>query len=128
MEYIYQKQVLPADVQGVPVVLSVVDANGNSRTIGMATTNSMGTFGFNWTPDIAGAYTITASFGGSESYYKSAASTVFFAAEAATTVPTTTTQTGLATTADLMLYLAVGVVAIIIAIAIVGLLILRKHP
>ena len=127
MEYIYQKQVAPSDVQGVPVTLSVVDANGNTRTIGMTTTNSMGTFGFNWTPDIAGAYTITASFGGSESYYKSQATTVLYAAESATTAPTQAQQTGLATTADLMLYLAVGVVAIIIAIAIVGLLILRKH-
>jgi hypothetical protein len=127
MEYVYQKQVKPTDTVGVPVTISVVDSNGNFRQIGTTTTDTSGGFGFTWTPDISGGYLITATFEGSESYYKSSASTYLYASDEATPAPTTTVQTGFVTTSDLMLYLAVGVIAIIIAIAIVGALILRKH-
>lgn len=127
MEYLYQKQTQPYDTQGVQVVFTVVDANGNTRTIGSTTTNAMGTYGFTWTPDIAGQYTVMASFPGSESYYKSQASTSFYAGEAATAHPTQVQQTGLATTTDLVMYMAIAVVAIIIAVAVVGMMILRKH-
>ena len=118
---------MPTGTTGVPVTLSVYDSNGNFREIG-TTTDPSGTFGFPWTPDIPGSYLITASFVGSESYYKSSASTYFYASEAFTPQPTVVTQTGLVTTSDLLMYMAAGVVAIIIAIAIVGLLILRKRP
>jgi hypothetical protein len=128
MEYIYQQQAAPTDVTGVPVTLSVVDQNGNSRVIGMTQTNAMGQYGYTWTPDIAGNYMITASFTGTNSYYKSSASTYFYSSDAATPAPTLVAQTGLATTSDLLMYLSVGVIAIIIAIAIVGLLIIRKRP
>jgi hypothetical protein len=47
---------------------------------------------------------------------------------ATTATATADTLLGLATTNDLMTYMAVSVVAIIIAIAIVGLLLLRKKP
>ena len=47
---------------------------------------------------------------------------------AATPAPTTTPQSDIATTGTLMTTMAIGVIAIIIAIAIVGLLILRKRP
>ncbi len=49
-------------------------------------------------------------------------------AAAPTAAPTPVAQTNLATTSDLMTYMVVGIIAIIIAIAIVGVLILRKHP
>lgn len=48
-----------------------------------------------------------------------------------TPAPTVTAQVNLATTTDLMSYIVVGVIAIIIAIAIVGALLmitLRKRP
>ena len=38
-----------------------------------------GNYGFNWTPDIAGSYTLTATFTGSGSYFGSSASTYFYA-------------------------------------------------
>ena len=47
---------------------------------------------------------------------------------AATPAPTEALQSNLVTTADLLMYLAVGVIAIIIAVAIVGLLLLKKRP
>jgi hypothetical protein len=48
--------------------------------------------------------------------------------QAPTVTPTATPKSNLATTADLMTYIVAAAIAIIIAIAIVGILILRKHP
>jgi hypothetical protein len=128
MESVYQQQVMPHNVTGVPVTISVIDSNGNYRQVGTTTTDTFGTYGFTWTPDIPGNFQVIASFDGSNSYYPSSASTNFYASVPATHEPTASPISGLATTTDVMTYLAAGVIAIIIAIAIVGLLILRKHP
>ncbi len=129
MEYVYMQQSCPNNVTGVPVSIDVLDSNGNYRNIGTTTSDGSGTFAFTWTPDIAGAYTVIATFAGSDSYYPSNAETHFTASEAAPTAqPTAAPQTNLATTTDIMMYIAVGVIAIIIAIAIVGVLLLRKKP
>ncbi|MGD6851084.1 MAG: PQQ-binding-like beta-propeller repeat protein [Candidatus Bathyarchaeia archaeon] len=127
MEYVYQQQPLPTNTTGVPVTLSVVDSNGNYRQIG-ETTSVDGTFSFTWTPDISGDYQIIASFAGSNSYWPSSAIGHFTAGEAAaTTGPSATPPPGVATTTDLMTYMAIGVIIILIAIAIVGVLVLRRH-
>ncbi len=125
MQYVYQQQPLPTTTVGVPITLSVVDANGNFRTIGTATSNN-GFFSLNWKPDIVGPYTVYASFAGSESYYSSSAMTSFSVDQAATPAPTAAPLSDVATNANLMTFMAIGVIAIIIAIAIVGLLVLRK--
>ena len=112
------QQPMPHNNTGVPVTISVVDSNGNYRTIGNTTTDATGTYGFNWTPDISGTYTVIATFSGSGAYCGSTAQThVYAMAASATTNPTSTTSTGTETTNT---YVLVGVVAIIIAIAIVG--------
>jgi outer membrane protein assembly factor BamB len=49
MEYVYMQKPRPTDATGVPVTLSVVDANGNYRDIGATTTNADGFFSFNGT-------------------------------------------------------------------------------
>ena len=128
MEYVYMQKPRPM-ATGVPITLSVVDSNGNYRDIGMTTSDSDGFFAFNWKPDIDGQYAVYASFGGSESYWPSHAVTAFAVDPAAATpAPTATPQTDVATNGNLMTTMAIGVVAIIIAIAIVGLLLLRKRP
>jgi len=128
MEAAYQQQPLYNNMTGVPVTLSVVDSNDNFRDIGTTTSDINGNFGFTWTPDIPGDYQVIATFAGSNSYYPSSSSTYFYAGETPTHEPTAPQATGLATTNDLMTYnLGVGI-AIIIAIAIVGLLVLRKKP
>ena len=128
MEYVYMQKPRPTDTVGVPVTLSVVDANGNYREIGQATSDADGFYSLNWKPDIEGKYTVYASFGGSESYWPSHAVTAFAVdSSAATPMPTAVPLTDVATNANLMTFLAIGVVAIIIAIALVGLLLLRKH-
>ena len=62
MEYVYMQKPRPTNTIGVPVTLTVVDANGNYREIGTTTSDSDGFFSFNWKPDIDGKYIAYASF------------------------------------------------------------------
>ncbi|MGE5532734.1 MAG: hypothetical protein ACM3UN_00130, partial [Bacillota bacterium] len=120
-------QPMANNITGVPVTLSVVDANGNYRTIGTTTSNIYGTYSYNWTPDISGSYTVVANFGGSESYYPSSASTAFYASEPAATP----TSAPIVNSTPTEMYFALSTVAIIIAIVIVGAvlaLLVRKRP
>jgi hypothetical protein len=127
MEAVYQQQAMPSDVTGVPVTLSVLDANNNYRTIGTTTSNAQGTFGFTWTPDIPGDYTVYASFAGSNSYYPSSASTIIHASSTATTTtPTATTATSVADTYFIPAIAGLFVLIIII-LALVVLMMLRKR-
>jgi outer membrane protein assembly factor BamB len=116
---------------GVPVTLTAIAADGTVTDIGTVTTNGYyGTFGSSWTPPSKGEYTIMASFAGDESYGSSSAATTFTVGEAASSTPApsvTQAPTGYATTSDIATYMIGGVVAIIIAIAIVGALMLRKR-
>ena len=116
MEYIYMQKPLPTNATGVPVTVSVVDANGNYREIGVTTSNSKGFYSLQWKPDIEGKYTVYASFAGSESYWPSNAVSAFAVDPAsATPVPSQAITT---TAADV--YLLPGIAAIILAIALVG--------
>ena len=127
MEYVYMQQPRPMDTVGVPIVLSVVDSNGNYRQIG-ETTSTDGFFSLNWKPDIEGQYTLYASFAGSESYWPSNAITAFSVDPASPTQAPMPTQTESA--ADT--YLLPGIIGIIVTIIVVGailaLLMLRKRP
>ena len=129
MLYVYKQFARPSNATGVEVTLNVLDANNNFREIGKTTSDANGYYSLNWKPDVPGKYAVYASFAGTNSYWPSYAETSFMVdAAAATPVPTTAGQSNFATTTDLMLYIVGAAVAIIIAIAIVGLLILRKHP
>ena len=126
MEYVYMQKGRPTNTTGVPITLSVVDANGNFRDIG-TTTSTDGFFSLNWKPDIAGAYTVYASFAGSESYWPAHAVTAFNVdpvAEHATLAPTQAPSP-----ADQ--YFVPAIAGLLVAIIVVGLLIilvLRKRP
>jgi hypothetical protein len=126
MEYVYMQQPVPTDTTGVPIILNVVDANGNYRTIGTTTSDSTGLYSYTWTPDIVGEYKVYATFPGTEGYYPSQASTAFYAAQAApqaTTAPVEVNQSA----ADL--YFIPAVIGLFIAIIAVGLMtifVLRK--
>jgi hypothetical protein len=128
MLYVYKQFPKAMSTTGVPVTLSVVDANGNYRDIGTTTSDADGFFSFNWTPDIEGKYTLYASFPGSAAYYPSHAVTAFAVNEAAPTPAPT--QTPAESTADM--YFVPAVAGIIVAIAVVGvilaMLLLRKRP
>jgi hypothetical protein len=128
MEYVYMQKPRPMDTVGVPVVLSVVDANNNYREIGSTTSDADGFFSLNWKPDIEGKYTVYASFAGSESYWPSHAVTSI-AVDPAAATPAPTSQP-LQSTADM--YFVPAVAGIIVTIIIVGalmiMLMLRKRP
>jgi len=134
MDYLHMQNATllntPPACNGVPVSLSAVDPNGNAINIGTVTSDGSGNFGYQWTPTTAGLYKVYATFAGSNSYYSSYAgtyATVATVASTTTPVPTVTSvPSNLATTSDLMTYISVVGIAIIIAIAIVGALILRK--
>ncbi len=103
--------------------LSVVDSNGNYRTIGTTTADADGFYSYNWMPDIDGQYKVYATFEGSESYWPSHAVTAFNVDPAP--APSATTNT-VVSQPPFELYFVGSTVAIIVAIAIVGLMMLRK--
>jgi len=124
MEYVYMQKPRPTDVTGVPVLLDVIDSNGNYRPIGTATSDANGKYSFVWQPDITGKYTVIATFGGSESYWPSHSEAAFNVADA----PPTASPYPTVTLPPTEMYFVASTIAIIIAIAIVGLLLLRKRP
>ena len=127
MEYVYMQKPKPTNATGVPITLSVVDANGNYRTIGTTTSDADGFYSYSWTPDIEGKYTLYASFEGTESYWPSKAITAF-SVDAAT--PTASPYPEIALPPTEMYVIGVGV-AIIAAIAVVGaimLMAIKKRP
>ena len=127
MQYVYMQKPRPTNATGVSITLSVLDANNNYRDIGTTTSDSDGFFTFNWKPDIPGQYIVTASFIGSESYWPSHAVTSFVVES-----PTeTATPQPLITLPPTEMYIVGIGVAMIIAIAIVGVVLLmaiRKRP
>ena len=129
MEHVYMQQPMPANVTGVPVVLSVLDSNNNYRQIGTATTDASGFYSFTYTPDISGTYAVYASFQGSQSYYPASTETAFTVAPPAPTLPPTASPVAnLVNTSELTMYIAAAIIVMIIALAVATLLILRKKP
>ena len=88
MGFVYQQQAEPTNFTGVPVTINVLDSNGNSRTIGTATTDASGSYSLTWVPDIPGNYTVYANFLGTNGYYPSSSETHFYA------IATTTSSGG----------------------------------
>lgn len=132
MEYLHMQESIGGifgneTITGVPVTLTAIDPNGNVVDIGTTTTNGYyGTFSFVWTPDLEGKYEIMASFAGDDSYGSSAAGTSL-AVGPAPAATVTSTQTPI-TMPPYETYTVGTGIAVIIAIAIVGLLLLRKRP
>jgi hypothetical protein len=130
MGYVYQQQPEPTNFTGVTVTLTAIDPNGNYITLGTATTDSTGHFIYAWqTPNVPGKYTVTATFAGTNGYWGSNDETGLFVQSAPPTLaPTATPLSDLATMSGITIWMTTAVIAIIIAIAIVGILLLRKKP
>ncbi len=128
MSYLHLQSQIPSNAIGVPISIDAIDPNGNPQHLGDTTSDISGTFAYTWTPNLAGNWQITTTFMGSNSYGSSWAEAHANVVDAPTTsTPTTTTiSIGQTTTDALMMYIVAGVIAIIIAIAIVGLLLLKK--
>ncbi len=128
MEYVYMQKLKPNNATGVPVSVDVIDANGNFRHLGTATSDSSGMFSLSWTPDIPGAYTVFATFAGSAGYYGSSSETSFTAGSAPA-APTSTTNT-VTTSSNTDAYVIGIGVAIIVVIVVIGaaiMMMLRKR-
>jgi hypothetical protein len=127
MQFVYMQQPCPANVTGVPVTISAIDPNGNYVTLGNTISDGSGFYSFTVDTSQLGAgpgkYTIIATFAGSDSYYPSSSEAAFTVMEepAATPSPTPAAQAPVGT------YFIASTIAIIVAIVIVGILILRKH-
>jgi hypothetical protein len=105
---------------GVPVTLTAMSSDGSVTDIGTVITNGYyGTFGYSWTPPAEGTYTVMASFAGDDSYGSSSAATTITIGPAPTT-----TETPQTTVPDYTMTIIYATIAIIVAVAIVGLLIL----
>ena len=118
--------VRPSNITGVPVTISVIDANNNYRTIGTVISDSAGFFSYQWTPDISGKYTVIATFAGSESYGSSHAETAFAVYEAAAE-PTPEYPQPVDNTMTIV-YVGVALGVLIAVVGAVIVLMLRKRP
>ncbi|HLN45613.1 MAG TPA: PQQ-binding-like beta-propeller repeat protein [Candidatus Sulfotelmatobacter sp.] len=113
-------------ITGVPVTLNAMGSDGSIINIGTVTTNGYyGTFSKAWTPPAEGTYTIIASFAADDSYGSSDAATAITVGPASE--PTTVPEQQTVKLPPIELYFTVATIAIIIAIAIVGALLLRKR-
>jgi outer membrane protein assembly factor BamB len=128
MAYVYQQQPLPSNFTGVTVTIDVLDSNNNYRTIGTTTTDTTGNFRVTWTPDIVGNYTVFATFAGTNGYWSSTAEDGFnvMQAPSPTTVPTTPAPS----MADTYFIPAIAgmFVLIIVVLALLVMLVVRKRP
>jgi hypothetical protein len=115
-------------ITGVPVSIDAIDPNGNPVHIGDVTTEGYsGTFGFEWQPEIAGKYQITATFMGDDSYGSSFATTYATVSEAPAPSATASPISFDAVSNTIVTTVIGAAIVIIIAIAI-AVLLLRKRP
>jgi hypothetical protein len=127
MNHLYAQQSIPAYVTGVPVSIDAIDPNGNPVHIGDTATDVSGTFGFTWHPTMSGDYKISATFMGSNSYGSSFAQTYSTVVDAPTATATTTQAPQSSQQQSMELYFAISTIAIILAIVVVGLILLKKQ-
>jgi hypothetical protein len=125
MNYLYQQQQMPTNVQGVPVQLTAVAPDGSTVDIGIVTSDASGYFSTLWTPQAEGQYQITATFAGSQSYYQSSAKTAFGSVVPPTTAPTPT-PAPTASQVSAETFYAFAAIIIVLIIIVLLVLVLRK--
>jgi hypothetical protein len=123
MAYLLMQHPKPADATGVPVHLTAVGPDGSVVEIGTVTSDANGIYKTMWTPNTAGAYTIHASFDGTQSYWASSAETVVGVNAPPAASPTPTPTAANAVSAEM--FYAISAI-IIVLILIVAVLLLRK--
>mgnify|MGYP001046114900 CR=1 FL=1 len=106
---------IPASLQGSRQIAIRLESPGS------------GYYSFNWTPDIAGKYTVYVTFAGSKAYYGSVATNSFVVDDApeATPAPTETP----ASPADMYFVPAIaGLFVLVIIVLVMLVLMMRKRP
>jgi hypothetical protein len=127
MLYVWKQFEAPNNATGVPLTVSVIDSNGNYRTIGTTISDSLGSYSFSWVPDIAGKYDVYVTFAGSNAYYGSTAANSFVVNDA----PAATPQPTVAPTSVADQYFVPSIAGLLVAIIVIGLvlalLIMKKR-
>ncbi len=132
MEYIHYNQPITGiwnneTILGVPVRLTAIAEDGSATDLGTTTTNGYtGVFTYAWAPPKEGKYEIVASFGPDESYSSSTSSSAIYVGPA----PASTNNQGSqpdVVVPDYTLTIIGSAIAILIAVALVGVLVLRKR-
>jgi hypothetical protein len=123
MEYVYMQKPRPTNATGVEVTLDALDPNNNFVHIGTVTSDTSGSFSYMFTPEVPGKYTVIATFAGSESYWSSYAETAIGVSEAAPATPPPQYPVPV----DSTLPIVAATIVLLIAIAIVGIMLLRKR-
>ena len=123
MYYLHNQGPNPASVIGVPVTLTAIGSDNTVIDVGIVTTNGFyGTFSKAWSPPDEGTYTIVASFAGDASYGTSSAATGLSVGPAAEEINIPEQMQPI----DYTMTLIIGFVAVIVAVAIVGILVVKK--
>jgi hypothetical protein len=122
MLYVYKQLARPTNAIGVQVDLTAIDSNNNTITVGSTTSDSYGNYGFSWKPTTAGTYQVIGTFKGSKSYYGATSTTFLTVTEA----PQPPAQQPTQVIPDYTLAIVGMGIAIILAVAIVGVLLFRK--
>ncbi len=92
MSYVYMQQVCPEEFMGVTVHITALDPNNNFQDYGITVTDMNGNYALPFVPEVEGTYWITATFEGSESYWRSQATTYMTVDPAAEPYPDVPTQ------------------------------------
>lgn len=132
MDYVHMQ--MPIDglyhnvsLTGVPVTLTAIGSDGSVTDIGTVTTNGYyGTFSKAWTPAKQDVYTIAASFAGDGSYGSSSAATAVSVGPAVQQPTTPEIPTPIDYTMVIIEAAAAIIVAVVLAIAVVGIVLYRK--
>ena len=127
MLYVYKQFERPINATGVPVTISVIDANGNYRTIGTTTSDSNGQYNFAGSQTFSGTYTVYATFAGSAAYYASAASSAFVVDQPVATASPSQDTAGPSMSEQILLPAIAGLFVAIIIVIVLAILILRKR-
>jgi len=128
MEYLHMQHPIDgvghdATITGIPVSLTAISSDGTYIDLGTVTTDGYhGTFSKTWAPTNEGEYKIIASFAGDDSYGSSSAATAITVGPA----PAQITIPEQAVPQDYTMTIIGSAIAVIVAVAIVGVLTLRK--
>jgi hypothetical protein len=128
MEYLHMQKPINGvehnlTINGVPVTLTAIGSDGTVTSIGTAMTNGYyGTFSQEWTPPKEDKYAIIASFAGDDSYGSSSGGTGLLVGPAPETIQPAETPV----IPDYTMAIVGAAIAVIIAVAVATVLILRK--
>jgi hypothetical protein len=125
MEYMFMQQQIPANAKGVEVTLDAIDPNNNFVHIGTTTSDITGKFAYAYTPEVPGTYQIIATFAGSKAYGSSFDQS-YLTVDPAPATPAAPEPATAQPPVDM--YILYATIAMIIAVAIATILILRKKP